>query len=150
MTLADGLLNSVLGNKNALADSILAAKSIFPLIPTTNEISDTARERDFVLSLIAQNQSRFIGGNVPLDRMQKISGKLDSPDYIYIVAKALQDACTDDGYNYRKLVDDLVADGFFIPADTVEKGRKAPRPCVKQRLGQMAGVWCYRIRKADL
>ena len=53
--LADSLLNSVLGIENALDDAILAAKSIFPLIPTTTEISDTAREKDFVLSFIAQN-----------------------------------------------------------------------------------------------
>ena len=79
-----------------------------------------------------------------------IYGKLDGVDYVFITVKALQDACKSEGFDYRKLVDDLVNEGFFVPADTVEKGRKAPRPCVKQRLGQMAGVWCYRIRKADL
>ena len=147
ITLADALLNSVLGNKNVLDDAIIA---IFSLIPTTSEISDTARERDFVLSFIAQNQSRFIGGNIPLDRMQMIYGKLDGVEYVYITVKALQDACKNEGYNYRKLVDDLVADGFFIPADTIEKGRKAPRSCVKQRIGQMAGVWCHRIRQESL
>ena len=150
ITLADALLNSVLGNKNVLDDAIIASKAIFSLIPTTSEISDTARERDFVLSFIAQNQSRFIGGNIPLDRMQMIYGKLDGVEYVYITVKALQDACKNEGYNYRKLVDDLVADGFFIPADTIEKGRKAPRSCVKQRIGQMAGVWCHRIRQESL
>ncbi len=150
ITLADAILNSVLGNKNVLKDAILAAKTIFPLIPTTSEISDTARERDFVLSFIAQNQSRFIGGNIPLDRMQMIYGKLDGVEYVYITVKALQDACKNEGYDYRKLVDDLVADGFFVPADTIEKGRKAPRSCVKQRIGQMAGVWCHRIKRESL
>ena len=150
ITLADALLNTVLGNKNVLDDAIIAAKSIFPLIPTTSEISDTARERDFVLSFIAQNQSRFIGGNIPLDRMQMIYGKLDGVEYVYITVKALQDACKNEGYDYRKLVDDLVADGFFAPADTIEKGRKAPRSCVKQRIGQMAGVWCHRIKRESL
>lgn len=150
ITLADALLNSVLGNKNVLDDAILAAKAIFPLIPNITEISDTARERDFVLSFIAQNQSRFIGGNIPLDRMQMIYGKLDGVEYVYITVKALQDACKNEGYDYRKLVDDLVADGFFVPADTIEKGRKAPRSCVKQRIGQMAGVWCHRIKRESL
>lgn len=150
LTLADALLNSVLGVKNALADAITASKSIFPLIPTLIEISDTARERDFVLSFIAQNQSRFIGGNIPLDRMQTIYGKIDGSDYIYITVKALQDACKNEGYDYRKLVDDLINDGFFIPADTIEKGRKTPRPCVKQRIGQMSGVWCHRIKNEGL
>ena len=150
ITLADAILNSVLGNKNVLEDAILAAKTIFPLIPTNAEISDTARERDFVLSFIAQNQSRFIGGNIPLDRMQMIYGKLDGVEYVYITVKALQDACKNEGYDYRKLVDDLVADDFFVPADTIEKGRKAPRSCVKQRIGQMAGVWCHRIKRESL
>lgn len=150
LTLADALLNSVLGVKNALADAIIAAKSIFPLIPTNAEVSDTARERDFVLSFIAQNQSRFIGGNIPLDRMQMIYGKLDGVDYIYITVKALQDACKNEGFDYRKLVDDLINEGFFVPADTIEKGRKAPRSCVKQRIGQMAGVWCHRIKRESL
>ena len=150
ITLADAILNSVLGNKNVLEDAILAAKTIFPLIPTNAEISDTARERDFVLSFIAQNQSRFIGGNIPLDRMQMIYGKLDGVEYVYITVKALQDACKNEGYDYRKLVDDLVADDFFVTADTIEKGRKAPRSCVKQRIGQMAGVWCHRIKRESL
>ena len=71
-------------------------------------------------------------------------------EYVYITVKALQDACKSEGYDYRKLVDDLVADGFFIPADTIEKGRKAPRSCVKQRIGQMVGVWCHRIKRESL
>ena len=150
ITLADAILNSVWGNKNVLDDAIEAVKAIFPLIPTITEISDTAKERDFVLSFIAQNQSRFIGGNIPLDRMQIIYGKLDGVEYVYITVKALQDACKNEGFDYRKLVDDLVADGFFVPADTIEKGRKAPRSCVKQRIGQMAGVWCHRIKRESL
>ena len=154
LTLADALLNLALINKDTqedlslfLDDAKLNADEIFKLLPTTVEISDTARERDFVLSFIAQNQSRFIGGNIPLDRMQKISGKLDSPDYIYIAAKALQDACTDDGYNYRKLVDDLVADGFFTPADTVERGNKSTLATVNKKLGK-ASTRCYRIKRS--
>lgn len=147
MTLADRLLNSALGIQNALADAIGAAKLIFPLIPTTNELSDTAREIDFVLSFIAQNQSRFIGGNIPLERMQAIFGKLDNPDYIYIATKALQDACKNNGYDYRKLVDDLIADGFFTPADTVERGNKSTLATVNKKLGN-ASTRCYRIRRS--
>ena len=147
ITLADALLNSVLGNKNVLDDAIIAAKSIFPLIPTTSEISDTARERDFVLSFIAQNQSRFIGGNIPLDRMLMFYGKLDDPSYIYIAAKALQDACNVAGFDYRKLVDDLVADGFFTPADSVEKGNKSMLATVNKKLGKVS-TRCYRIKRS--
>ena len=147
ITLADAILNSVLGNKNVLDDAIIAAKSIFPLIPTTSEISDTARERDFVLSFIAQNQSRFIGGNIPLDRMQIFYGKLDDPNYIYVAAKALQDACNVAGFDYRKLVDDLVADGFFTPADSVEKGNKSMLATVNKKLGKVS-TRCYRIKRS--
>ena len=151
LTLADALLNSVLGNRNAIDDAIIAAQSIFPLIPTTVEISDTAREKDFVLGYIAQSQNRFTGGNVPLDRMQTISGRLDSPDYIYITAMALKQACIDAGFDYKKVVADLVADGFFKPADKIEKGRRTPKNTVPQRVGSGSAptVPCYRIRKED-
>ena len=157
LTLADALLNSVLGNmgnagnSNAIDDAIIAAQSIFPLIPTTAEISDTAREKDFVLGYIAQSQNRFTGGNVPLDRMQSISGRLDSPDYIYITAMALKQACADAGFDYKKVVTDLVADGFFKPADKIEKGRRTPKNTVPQRVGSGSAptVPCYRIRKQD-
>lgn len=151
LTLADALLNSVLGNRNAIDDAIVAAQSIFPLIPTTTEISDTAREKDFVLGYIAQSQNRFTGGNVPLDRMQAISGRLDSPDYIYITAMALKQACVDAGFDYTKVVSDLVADGFFKPADKIEKGRRTPKNTVPQRVGSGSAptVPCYRIRKED-
>ena len=149
LTLADALLNSVLGNTRVLDNAIIATQSVFMLIPTVTEISDTAREKEFVLGVMTQNQNRFIGGNVPLDRMQAIFGKFES-DYKYITTKALQDACKNGGFDYRKLVDDLVTIGFFVPADAIEKGRKKPRPCVKQRIGQMSGVWCYRIRNESI
>ena len=149
ITLADALLNAALIDADTLPidDAIQAVKPIFSLIPTTAEISDTARERDFVLAIIAQNQSRFIGGNVPLDRMQAFYGKLDDPSYIYIVAKFLQDACIAAGFDYRKLVDDLVADGFFAPADTVEKGNKSKLATVQKKIGK-ANTRCYRIKRS--
>ena len=146
LTLADGLLNSALGTNNALAEAKLWAKEIFKLIPTVAEISDVAREKEFVRGFVAQNQSRFVGGNVELDRMQAFFGKLDT-DYIYIAAKALQDACNADKFDYKKLVDDLIADGFFTPADTLEKGRKAPLATVNKKLGKVS-TRCYRIPRA--
>jgi hypothetical protein len=151
ITLADALLNTALGTDfdTALQDAKLNADQIFPLVPTTAEISDTAREKDFVLGVIAQNQNRFIGGNVPLDRMQTICGKLDDRgDYNYIAAKFLQDTCSADGFDYKKLVDDLIAEGFFIPADTIEKGRKKPLATVKKLLGKV-NTRCYRIRRSS-
>lgn len=118
LTLADAILNSVLNDDSALPidDSIQNSIEIFKLLPTNAEISDTTRERNFVLAIIAQNQNRFIGGNVPLDRMQTISGKLNDNDgYTYISAKFLQDECSRDGRDYHKLADDLVAAGFLVP-----------------------------------
>ena len=144
LTLADGLLNSVLGTNNALADAKLCAKEIFKLIPTVAEISDVTREKRVVRGFIAQNQSRFVGGNVELDRMQAFFGKLDEPDYTYITAKALQDACNADKFDYKKLVDDLIADGFFIPSDKIKKGRKTPPATVQKKIGKV-NVECYRI-----
>ena len=152
LTLADAILNAVLNDDSAfsLEDSIQNANVIFKLIPTTIEISDTVREKDFVLAIIAQNQNRLIGGNVPLDRMQTICGKLNDNDgYTYISAKFLQDECTRDGRDYHKLVADLVAAGFFVPADTIEKGRKKTRDTVNKKLGKTS-TRCYRISNDSL
>ena len=153
LTLADALLNAVLSEEcedtqedfsALLEDAKLNAKEIFKLIPTNDEISDTAREREFVLGVVAQSQNSFIGGNVPLERMQVIKGKFDKP-YNYIAVAALKKACAEEGFDYRKLVSDLVADDFFVPSDTVEKGYKKPRPTVKVWLGKGA-TNCYRFR----
>ena len=152
LTLADAILNAVLNDDSALSldDSIQNANAIFKLIPTTVEISDTVREKDFVLAIIAQNQNRLIGGNVPLDRMLTICGKLNDNDgYTYISAKFLQDECIRDGRDYHKLVTDLVAAGFFVPADTVEKGRKKTRDTVNKKLGKTS-TRCYRISNDSL
>ena len=152
LTLADAILNSVLTETNALLldDAIQNAKMIFKLIPTNVEISDTTREKNFVLAIIAQNQNRFIGGNVPLDRMQTICGKLNDNDgHTYIAAKFLQDECNRNGFDYHKLVTDLIEDGFFIPADTTEKGRKNPLSTVNKKLGK-ASTRCYKISTQTL
>ena len=152
LTLADAILNSVLNDDAMLPldESIQNAKVIFKLIPTTFEISDTVREKDFVLAIIAQNQNRLIGGNIPLDRMQTICGKLnDNDEYTYISAKFLQDECIRDGRDYHKLVTDLVAAGFFVPADTIEKGRKKIRDTVNKKLGKTS-TRCYRISNDSL
>lgn len=152
LTLADAILNAVLNEDSALPldDSIQNANAIFKLIPTTVEISDTVREKDFVLAIIAQNQNRLIGGNVPLDRMLTICGKLNDNDgYTYISAKFLQDECIRDGRDYHKLVTDLVATGFFVPSDTIEKGRKKTRDTVNKKLGKTS-TRCYRINNDSL
>ena len=156
IVLADTLLNSALGINTvkiadgktikALDDAKLNAKEIFKLLPTTIELSDTARERVFVLGFIAQNQNRFIGGNVEVDKMQMIYGKL-AEDYVYITVVALKKACADEGFNYRKLVSDLVDDGFFVPSDTIKKGYRKPLATVQKKIGK-ANADCYRIKRA--
>ena len=152
LTLADALLNAVLTDADTLPinDAIRNANVIFKLIPTIAEISDTERERNFVLAIIAQNQNRFINGNVPLDRMQTVCGKLNDNDgHTYFSAKFLQDECIRNGFDYHKLVADLVADGFFIPDDTIEKGRKKTRDSVNKKLGKTS-TRCYRISNDSL
>ena len=82
--------------------------------------------------------------------MLTICGKLNDNDgYTYISAKFLQDECNRDGRDYHKLADDLVAAGFFVPADTVEKGRKTPLATVNKKLGK-ASARCYRISNKAL
>ena len=152
LTLADAILNSVLTDDSALPidDAIQNANVIFKLIPTNAEISDTAREKNFVLAIIAQNQNRFIGGNVPLDRIQTICGKLkDNDGYTYIASKFLQDECERNGFDYHKLVSDLVAADFFIPADTIETGKKSTLTTVQKKIGKV-NTRCYRISNDSL
>ena len=152
LTLADAILNAVLNDSDMLPlnDAIQNANIIFKLIPTNAEISDTAREKIFVISIISQNQNRFIGGNVPLDRMQTICGKLKEHDsYTYIAAKFLQDECERNGFDYHKLVSDLVAAGFFIPADTIETGKKSTLTTVQKKIGKV-NTRCYRINNDSL
>lgn len=147
LTLADALLNSVLGTDNALDEAIAAFKSIFALVPTNSDISDTARERDFVLGFIAQNQNRFIGGNVDVNKMQAVYGQF-TDEYVYITVAALKKACADEGFDYRKLAADLVDDDFFVPSNKVEKGYKTQQLFVQKKIGQ-ANTRCYRIRLKD-
>ena len=160
LTIADTLLNAALyGNTvttddgktiKASDDAIINAVKIFPLIPTKAEIDDTPREKEFVRSFITQNQGRFIGGNIAPERMQSIFGKLNDPDgYTYITVQALKDACKNEGFDYRKLVADLVADGFFVPIDKIKKGCKKPLDTVQKKIGE-TNATCYRIPQVVL
>ena len=157
IVLADALLCAALANDESkdtqeefalfLDDAKLCAKEIFKLIPTTTEISDTARERDFVLGFIAQNQNRFIGGSVALERILTVCGQFTN-EYIYITVAALKKACDEEGFDYRKLAADLVAANFFIPSNKVEKGYKTQQAFVQKKIGK-ANTRCYRIRTED-
>ena len=158
IVLADALLCAALANVDHhdtqadlslfLNDAKLCAKEIFKLIPTNAEISDTDRERDFVLGFIAQNQNRLIGGNVPLERILAVCGQF-TDEYIYITVAALKKACDEEGFDYRKLAADLVAAGFFVPSNKVEKGYKTQQAFVQKKIGK-ANTRCYRIRTEDV
>lgn len=146
MVIADGLLNSALGVDKALPAATQNAAKIFPLIPTTEEISDTAHEKKFVLGFITAQQNHFIseGNNFP-PTPTPIYGKLKADDsFTYITVEALRGACKDAGFDYRKLVADLVADGFFVPSDKIKKGCKKPMATVQKKIGKV-NTDCYRI-----
>lgn len=153
LTLADALLNSYSSNVDAnevYDDAIANATKIFPLIPTMEEMSDTAREQAFVLGFCAQNQNRFVGGAVPLDRMQTVFGKLNDDDgFNYIIAKVLRDACQTAGFDYHKLVADLIAADFFVPSDKIKKGRKKPLNTVQKKIGT-ENTDCYRFKRKTI
>ena len=159
VSLADTLLNAALfGNKTtapdgeiikALDDAITNAGTIASMIPTTTEISDTTRGKAFVRDFIAQNQNRFIGGSVDIAHMKDVLGRINSHDgYIYITVPALKDACKYGGFDYRKLVADLISDGFFVPNDTTKKGCKKPLDTVQKKLGELNAT-CYRIPQSE-
>lgn len=149
VTLADALLNSVLfGDTVTLPDgsagkpsddAVLNAGRIFKLIPTTEDISYADRAKAFVRDFVGENQNCFVGGAKALEHMQACFGKLDDPNYIYVTCKALKDATTRAGFDYRKLRDDLANAEFF---DTVNG-----KSYVKCRVGKVA-AWCHRIKRA--
>ena len=89
ITLADFLLNSVLDNQNVLDDAIIAAKSIFSLIPTTSEISDTARERDFVLALLLRIRADLSVATFLLTGCRRFTANLMTP----IISTSRQKHC---------------------------------------------------------
>ena len=82
--------------------------------------------------------------------MQAIYGILHDKDgFSYIAAEALKEACAKAGFDYRKLVNDLVDDGFFKPADTIEKGRKNRRDAVIKKIERVP-TRCYRILNSEI
>ena len=153
LTVADTLLNMVLGveENSAFANAIVNAKKVFPMIPTLEEISDTPREKNFVLAFIAQNQRNFINatGESTVDKIQKVMGIFDDEkNFVYISAEVLKQACKEHNFDYQKLVADLVADKFFIPSDKTQAGRKKPDLSVSKKINKIS-TRCFRIEKEN-
>ena len=148
ITLGDAILNGALyGNSEAaLLDAIANAKEIFKLIPMTAEFDTTQREIDFVRDFISRNQNQFISKDNKIEFIRGgVFGKLEEV-FIYIAVGVLKDACKSAGIDYGKLVDDLIAAGYFVPDDKTEKDRKNRRDTVLQRLGKTP-TRCFRINR---
>ena len=117
------------------ADLVKFCQEIIPLLPTAAEIDDTAREVAFVDGWIAENQNYFIRsenafaakfyGYIPNDK---------SSNHIYIIAEALKKACAEVGYNYSKLVDDLIAAEYIEPAPQPRRGCRSPSKTHRTRI----------------
>lgn len=156
LVLADWLLNISIGADGkiegdvphediALDNALSFARDIFKLIPTAAEIDDCQRESDFIFGFIAQNQSRFIGGNVELEKMQKIFGRIET-DCIYITVAAMKLACSEGGFNYEKVVTDLIGGGVIVPSNKIEKGRKELSITFVKKLASSSDR-CYKLFK---
>lgn len=151
--IADFFLNLALGvdKKTAFDNAVIYVnEKIIPLIPTIKDIDETSRHRDFVLSFISRYAPHFIGSDFYRSTSNlKPYGKYDrEKGYLFIDAAKLNEYCTEKGYSSKIVAGNLVADGFFVPADTVEKGRKTPLNTVKERIGE--SVRCYRIKLETL
>ena len=112
------------------------------LIPTIDDISDSKREIGCVIDFIARNQSNF-AGLYPADCIKIFFGATDS-DYLYITQLALKQCCDESGFDEKKLVADLIAANFFIPADKIDKNCRTPRATVLKKINK-APSRCYRI-----
>ena len=148
LTLADALLNSALGTDDALTaydDAIINAAKIFKLIPTAAEIDDSNAEKNLVVGFITKNQNLFIGEHNANFPPMPAYGKLtDNDGYTYITSFALKECCKNDAFDFRKVVDDLIAIGFFVPGDKIKKGHKSPLKTVQKKIGKL-NPECYRI-----
>lgn len=145
IAVADAYLNQVLGvdKTQSVNDAMQMAFKIFDYIPFEKEFSDSEREERILLDFISRNSSCFEGYRNFNDKTPKIFGKLDG-DYLFITVGAVKDCCRQNELDYVKTVDDLIASGFFVPADTIDKGLKSPRKYVKKRIG-ITSTWVYRI-----
>lgn len=149
ISIADILLNMCLGlEKNTcITDTNVFAQKIFELVPTIDEISDTEREKDFVLGFIAEKSAHFENSfSFIRDYGRDIYGKFDDDGFVYLTARALKTACEDSRFDYKKLVADLVGDKFFIPDDKIRSGRKSPYSFVQKKICGVKNN-CYRIPK---
>ena len=147
--LADCLLNAVLYGKRDenLLEAIDNAAEIFQLIPTLREIDDTQREIDFVRDFISRNQNQFISEKNKAEYIRGgIFGSLKNEVVIYLAVGVLKDACKQSGFDYGKLVADLIAAGFFVPDDKVSGNQKTPYKFVLKKLGDTP-TRCFRINR---
>ena len=151
LILADALFNMTLDVEKmaALNDALTTANKIFPLIPTKTEIDDTTREIDFVKSFIVRFSAHF-KGNGNFNPNLEIFGERDNDEgYFFIINTVLNEHCIKAGYNSKKLANDLAAINFFVPADTIMKGKKSPLNTVVKRINGDSSR-CYRIKLEKL
>ena len=150
LMLADAFLSMVLGVQEMIAfeEAHKSTKEIFRVIPTLKEIDDSEREKNFVLGFIAAKARQFEGNGElnPDDRIiGEVLGKFED-DFVFVTVRALQTACNESGFDYKKLVNDLVEANFFVPNDKVEKGRKTPYQFVVKKINDVS-TRCFRIPK---
>lgn len=139
---ADELLNKSIAtfdNGNALEYD-----QIFNAIPTKEEIDDTAREKNAVNTFIVTKATHF-DGNTSRDPKAELFGRYsERTGYLYIIKAILDKHLQENGYDAKKIANDLVTDGFFKPADKIEKGCKSPRPVILVKFDGNP-IWCYRV-----
>ena len=143
------MLNVALGvdPEVAVDDSVTTFQDILEMAPTQESLSDATREKDFVMSFIAINESKFVGSSSYNDDHPPTQVYGEFRDrYLWIIGKVLKDACNASGFNSKKVVTDLIAEGFFVPDDKIENGSKTPRHDIKHRIrGANSNPRCYRI-----
>lgn len=148
LMLADVILNTVLGEDflEAIKSVSKDAGTLVQMIPTQIEISETEREKKFVMKIFSEYQNQFVSSNnVDYSKIPRVYGKLNDADgYCYICAGVLNDFCKREGYNCRKLVSDLVEAKFFVPSDRIKEGCKRPLATVQKKILQINHT-CYRV-----
>lgn len=135
------LLYKVFGvneDKEAFEKAYLVGLEILKMAPTLEDISDVEVEKQMILDFIAVNQNHFIGGNIATEKIQGVWGTLDDAEFIYIARPIVQKACKDNGFDYKKLVKDLIDAKFFIG--------EGKNPTVQKWIGGANGRY-FKIKK---
>ena len=156
IAVADILINRFFFNTDEETTRFSALKnsiSIINMLQTKDDISDVKREWEFILGWIAENNSYFTNNNSSMIEDDKHKPYTNygeyKGEYLYINIKSLKNALDKEKYSYKKVIHDLVEEGYIVPDDKIAKDRKKPTPTVNTKINGVS-TRCIRIETSKI